>query len=95
MSIAVQANQDAAPARCSIGYLYHAQSARLLRFDRFLQGRPEPAGQAPKVLLQQWTAQGRTLDDAWECEQTGGIGREFAPETIASYQQQKSNYVMA
>ena len=57
MSIAVQANQDAAPARCSIGYLYHAQSARLLRFDRFLQGRPEPAGQAPKVLLQQWTAQ--------------------------------------
>ena len=70
MSIAVEPKLGAAPARCSIGYLYHAQSARLLRFDRFLQGRPEPAGQAPKVLLQQWTAQGRTLDDAWECEQT-------------------------
>jgi geranial dehydrogenase len=24
-----------------------------------------------------------------------GIGREFAPENLASYQQQKSNYVMA
>ena len=54
----------------AIGYRYETQSARLLRFDRFLQGRPELAGQPPKVLQQQWTAQSRTLNDAWECEQT-------------------------
>jgi site-specific recombinase XerD len=54
----------------AIGYRYEAQSARLLRFDRFLQGRPELAGQPPKVLLQQWAAQSRTPNAAWECEQT-------------------------
>lgn len=53
----------------AIGYCYKAQSARLLRFDRFLQDRPELAGQPPSMLLQQWAAQSRTLNHAWECEQ--------------------------
>jgi integrase len=54
----------------AIGYRYEAQAARLLRFDRFLQGRPELAGQPLTMLLQQWAAQGYTLNHAWECEQT-------------------------
>lgn len=54
----------------AVGYRYEAQSARLQRFDRFLQGHPELDGQSPAVLLRLWAAQGRTLNDAWEREQT-------------------------
>lgn len=55
----------------AVGYRYETQSGWLLRFDRFLQGRPELAGRPPAVLLQQWAAQGRTLNHAWECQQAG------------------------
>lgn len=55
----------------AVGYRYETQAGGLLRFDRFLQRRPELAGQPPAVLLQQWAAQGRTLNHAWECQQAG------------------------
>lgn len=55
----------------AVGYRYEAQSDRLQRFDRFLQGRPELAGQPPAVMLQQWAAQSRTLSHLWECDQAG------------------------
>lgn len=55
----------------AVGFRYEAQAGRLLRLDRFLQGRPELAGQPPEVLLKEWAAQRQTVSHAWECEQTG------------------------
>lgn len=52
------------------GYRYEAQASRLLRLDRFLQGRPELAGQPPEVLLKEWATIRHTPNHAWECEQT-------------------------
>lgn len=51
------------------GHRYETQAGRLLRFDRFLQGRSELAGQPLRVLHQQWASQCQTLTHAWECEQ--------------------------
>jgi integrase len=56
----------------AVGYRYDAQAGRLLRFDRFLQGRPDLVGKPPAVLLQQWAAASPTLRHAWECHQTRG-----------------------
>lgn len=51
----------------AIGYRYNTQAASFLRFDRFLQGRPDLTDQPPAVLLQQWAAESQTLNHAWEC----------------------------
>ncbi|MCY7308864.1 MAG: tyrosine-type recombinase/integrase [Rhodoferax sp.] len=55
----------------AIGYRYATQTARFLRFDRFLQGRPDLADQSPAVLLQQWAAESPTLNHACECQHVG------------------------
>lgn len=55
----------------AIGYRYDTQAARLLRFDRFLQGSPELAGQPLAILLQHWAAESPTLRHAWECQEVG------------------------
>jgi integrase/recombinase XerD len=38
----------------SMGYRYRGQEKTLLRFDRFLQGRPDLSGQPLRVLLEEW-----------------------------------------
>lgn len=55
----------------AIGYRYDTQAARLLHFDRFLQGRPDLTDQPPAVLLQHWAAESPTLRHAWECQEVG------------------------
>ena len=62
----------------AVGHRYDAQAGRLLRFDRFLQGRLDLAGQPLRVLQQQWAAQCPTRSHAWECEQAGrDLGRAW------------------
>ncbi len=52
-------------------YRYSAQAASLLRFDRFLQGRPDLTDQPLAVLIRQWAAESRTLNHPWECRLVG------------------------
>lgn len=39
----------------TMGYRYDSRAATFLRFDRFLQSRPELSGQSLDVLLREWT----------------------------------------
>jgi integrase/recombinase XerD len=55
----------------AIGYRYNAQERRLLRLDRFLQGRPDLSGQPLTVLIREWTNTGCTQQHRLECHQTG------------------------
>jgi integrase/recombinase XerD len=55
----------------AVGHRYDTQAARFLRFDRFLQGRPDLTDQPLAILLQQWQAECPTLNHAWECQQVG------------------------
>lgn len=55
----------------ALGYRYHAEAARFLRFDRFLQGRPDLTDQPPALLLREWAADRPTLAHAWQCEALG------------------------
>jgi len=59
----------------ALGHRYESPARRLLRFDRFLQGRPDLLGQPLPTLLRQWAAQCRTLNEAWQCEL---VGRQLA-----------------
>jgi integrase len=52
----------------ALGRKYHTQTGRFLRFDRFLQGRPDVAGSPPAELLWQWTAEHPTLSHAYQCQ---------------------------
>jgi integrase/recombinase XerD len=54
-----------------LGFRYEKQAQGLLRFDRFLQGRPDLVGQPLPMLLQQWAAQCQTLQQTWVCELAG------------------------
>lgn len=55
----------------SLGYQYETQAARFMQFDRFLQGRPDLAGQSPAILLRHWATAIPTLEHAWQCEELG------------------------
>jgi len=55
----------------TLGYRYAAETARFLRFDRFLQGRLGLADQPLAVLLRQWAAESPTLNHACECQHVG------------------------
>lgn len=55
----------------SIGYRYNWYEARLLRFDRFLQSRPDLAGQPLNGLVQAWTSSGSGAQHALDCHQAG------------------------
>jgi integrase/recombinase XerD len=57
----------------TVGYRYQTQTARLLRFDRFLQGRPDLNNQSLAVLLQQWAAECPTLSRASDCQALGRV----------------------
>ena len=50
------------------GYRYTTQAAWFLRFDRFLQARPELAREPVAVMLEHWAAAKRTRNHAAECE---------------------------
>lgn len=52
----------------ALGRQYSTQTGRFLRFDRFLQGRPDLAGSAPAELLRQWTAEHPTTSHAYQCQ---------------------------
>ena len=54
-----------------LGHRYGTDTARFLRFDRFLQRRLDLADQPLAVLLQQWAAESPTLSRASECQQVG------------------------
>lgn len=53
----------------ALGRKYQTQANRFLRFDRFLQTRPDLAGAAPVQLLNQWAASYPTVSHAWQCQQ--------------------------
>mgnify|MGYP001620049346 CR=1 FL=1 len=55
----------------SLGHRYETAAASFLRFDRFLQCRPDLADEPPAVLLQQWAAESPALHHAYECQQVG------------------------
>lgn len=59
----------------SLGYRYHTQAERFLRFDRFLQGRSELEGKPPASLLKHWASAYPSLTHAWQCEE---LGRDLA-----------------
>ncbi len=50
------------------GYRYSSQSARLLRFDQFLQLNPALQEQPVEVMLDHWAAAKSTRNHAAECE---------------------------
>lgn len=55
----------------SIGYRYDWHEQHLLRFDRFLQRRPDLSGQQVKVLVREWTKDGSGAQHARDCHQAG------------------------
>jgi integrase len=57
----------------SLGYRYRTQESQLLRLDRFLQKRPDLAGQRVFIMSQEWGKTNPTPQHLLECEQTGRI----------------------
>lgn len=57
----------------SMGYRYNTCEAMLLRFDRFLQGRPDLSGQPLTVLVREWTSAASTAQHALECNRAGRV----------------------
>jgi integrase len=57
----------------TMGYRYKTQAERLLRLDRFLQGRPDLSGDPLTVLIREWTNTGSTPQHALDCHQTGRL----------------------
>jgi len=57
----------------AMGYRYNTQAERLLRLDRFLQGRPDLSGHPLTVLIRAWTNTRSTPQHALDCHQTGRL----------------------
>jgi integrase/recombinase XerD len=55
----------------AVGYRYKVHEERMLRLDRFLQGRPDLSGQSLTVLIREWTNAGSTPQHTFECHATG------------------------
>jgi integrase/recombinase XerD len=55
----------------SVGHRYNTEERCLLRFDRFLQHRPDLCGQPLKRLVQEWANTIPTVQHAWRCSQIG------------------------
>ena len=55
----------------AMGYRYNVHEERMLRLDRFLQGRPDLSGQPLTVVIREWTNAGSTAQHAYECHATG------------------------
>jgi integrase/recombinase XerD len=56
---------------CSLGYRYAVNQGMLLRFDRFLQSRPELAGESLKRLIEAWSESHPSTHHVWEAEKVG------------------------
>jgi integrase len=57
----------------AMGYRYNTQVDRLLRLDRFLQGRPDLVGHPLTAVIQTWTDTRSTPQHALDCHQTGRL----------------------
>jgi integrase len=57
----------------AMGYRYNTQADRLLRLDRFLQGRPDLVGHPLTAVIQTWTNTRSTPQHALDCHQTGRL----------------------
>ena len=55
----------------TVGYRYTTQEGRLLRLDRFLQGRPDLAGNSVTTLIREWAKTRPGPQQALECQLTG------------------------
>jgi integrase/recombinase XerD len=86
----------------AMGHRYNTQMERLLRLDRFLQGRPDLSGQPLTVVIRAWTDTRPTPQHALDCHQTGrllakalsriGAAVETIPPDKRLYQQAKRRY---
>ena len=57
----------------SVGHRYNTEEAGLLRFDRFLQGRPDLVGQQFGVLVREWSNADPAPEHSWRCNQIGRV----------------------
>jgi integrase/recombinase XerD len=57
----------------SVGRRYNTEEAGLLRFDRFLQSRPDLSGKPLSALVREWTKADPTAEHAWRCNQIGRL----------------------
>jgi integrase/recombinase XerD len=57
----------------AMGFRYNTQAERLLRLDRFLQGRLDLSGHPLTVLIRAWTKTRSTPQHALDCHQTGRL----------------------
>ena len=64
---------DHVALRRSMGYRYRTEEARFRAFDRFLQRRPDLAGQPLSTLLQAWADTSSTLAHAGQCQLLGRL----------------------
>jgi integrase/recombinase XerD len=55
----------------TMGYRYNVHEERMLRLDRFLQGRADLSGQPLTTVIREWTNAGSTPQHAYECHATG------------------------
>ena len=55
----------------SVGYRYGEYEKRLLRLDRFLQGRPDLSGQPLNILVREWTGVDASPQHVMECHEIG------------------------
>jgi len=55
----------------SVGFRYTTQENGYLAFDRFLQRRPDLAGQLLRAMIQAWAAETPALEHAWQCSLVG------------------------
>ena len=67
-SVLGQIMRDHVALMRSRGYRYTTQATWLLRFDRFLQARPELGSEPVAVMLEHWAAAKPTRNHAAECE---------------------------
>ena len=65
--------QDHVMLMRSRGYQYEAQAHWLLRFDRFLQARPDLAEQPLEAMIASWAAAKPTRNHAAECQKLARI----------------------
>src|ERR1017187_5243182 len=64
----------------AMGYRYTTQEKRLLRLDRFLQGRPDLSGNSLTVLIREWANTRSGAQQALECQLTGRtLSRALSP----------------
>jgi integrase len=57
----------------SLGYRYDTEAGRLLRFDRFLQRRPDLIGEPLSVLVRAWAEAGSGVHHRWEAQVCGRV----------------------